>query len=59
VTPGSLLLCSRVVQDDTWEVVNADQTIEALQAELLAKTLAVVSDAAATFLKKLWTSELE
>jgi hypothetical protein len=59
VTPGSLLLCSRVVQDDTWEVVNADQTIEALQAELLAKTLAVVSDAAATPLKKLWTSELE
>jgi hypothetical protein len=39
--------------------VNAVQAIDALQAELLAKTLAVVAASATAPLRKLWTTEIE
>jgi hypothetical protein len=46
--------CGAVGQDETWQVVDADSTIEALQADLVGRAEAVISAAATAPLGKLW-----
>lgn len=43
-----------LTQDATWEVINADNTVEALHAMLLSKTLAVMDAVADKPIAKLW-----
>ena len=43
-----------VVQDPTWQVIDADATIESLQAALVEKATAVVEAAGTAPLGKLW-----
>ena len=43
-----------VVQDPTWQVIDADATIESLQAALVEKATAVVEAAGTVPLGKLW-----
>lgn len=41
-------------QDDTWRLINADQSVDALHAELKAQAVAVIDAAGDKVLRKLW-----